>query len=285
MANRGSKPNGGAVIRLGKPRPVLPDGIYRAICTDADWAWTKRFKRNQVKFAFDTPLDYTGAKYAGELCAFCALGGEEGEPYASPGGKFYALWTQANGGAPTLPALTKSALKEMFETRLFEVEVETVKGSWKRANKDDEDLPPELWYSVVRKFRLAPLPSQPGQPSQPGNHDNHPNHLTFQPVNKPHNQATSTTSQPTRFPNGDSALILGGDSHRQQHYPGGADEITVDSVPRSLEPKEFPQPPADRLEMLRHQAATLVRSRDTSTRSAELCSSLVQQTRAPEHDE
>jgi hypothetical protein len=246
----------------------------------------------------------------GELCAFCALGGEEGDPYASPGGKFYALWTQANGAAPTLPALTKPALKEMFENRLFEVEVETVKGSWKRAKKDDEDLPPELWYSVVRKFRLAPLLTQPGQPSQSSNHANHPNHLTFQPVNKPHNQATSTTSQPTRFPEAASDLILGGDSHRHYHYPGGADEITVDSVPRSLNcsvhgvhgdwwlrpegepvcnrchPREVAQKePADRLEMLRQQV-TLLRSRGISTRSAEPCSSSVaQQTLAPGHDE
>jgi hypothetical protein len=191
-----SKPNDSAVIRFGRPRPLLPEGTYHAVLRSADWAWTRRDQRNQARFLFDPPLDYDGPTYPGDLCALYPLSGEEGQPYASPGSKFYALWSQTNGSAPALAALTKAALKEMFEGHVFEIEVGTVKRSWK-AKKDEQDLPPELWYSVVRKFRLASVsqeepvqPRQPVQPSQPGNQGNQPNLLTLEPENKPCNQPT-----------------------------------------------------------------------------------------------
>ena len=123
------KPNGAAVIRFGKPRPLLPDGTYHAVCIGADWAWTKRYKRNQAKFVFAPPLDYHGPTYPGDLCALYPLAGKEGQPYAAPGSKFYQLWSQSNGSTPTCPELTKASLRQMFEGRVCAVEVETVKRS------------------------------------------------------------------------------------------------------------------------------------------------------------
>jgi hypothetical protein len=83
----------GGVIRLGTPRPLLePEGTYHATCLEVGWAWTRRFKRNQMRFVFDSPLDYYGPTYPGKLCAFCPLGREPGKPYAACGGKFFQLW-------------------------------------------------------------------------------------------------------------------------------------------------------------------------------------------------
>jgi hypothetical protein len=232
----GGKPNGSAVIRFSKPRPLLSEGRYRALLRNADWAWTKRYKRNQAKFVFDPPLDYDGPTYPGNLCALFPLGGKEGQPYASTGSKFYALWCETNGSAPTLPALTKAALKEMFEGRIFEIEVETVKRSSK-AKQDEQDLAPELWYSVVRRFRLTSLsqkqpaqprqPAQPVQPVQPGQPGNHPNPLTLEPI-QPVNQATT---KPPRFPR--AREVDFGVTQSGSTTPGGTDEPTSNSVPRS----------------------------------------------------
>ncbi len=235
------KPNGAAVIRFGKPRPLLPDGVYHAVCTSADWDWTKRYKRNQAKFLFAPPLDYDGPAYPGDLCALYPLAGRENYPYAAPGGKFYALWTGANGSTPAFPELSKAALKQMFEGSLCEIKVETVKRSWK-AKKDEQDLPPELQYSVVREFRLAPLsrkqpaqpgqpvqPPQPAQPREPGQPPQPPNLTTCKPINKPCNQVTS---KPPRFPEelGDE---VSGATHAGSNTPGGTEKQISDSVPRS----------------------------------------------------
>ncbi len=229
-------------IRFGKPRPLLPEGRYHAVCTNADWDWTQRYKRNQAKFVFDQPIDYDGAVYPGDLCALYPLAGTEGHPYASTGSKFYKLWCETNGSTPTLPELSKSALKQMFEGRIFEIEVETVKRSWK-AKKDEQDLPPELQYSIVREFRLSSLsdkqpvqpsqPVQPCEPSQPDNQANHPNPLTLKPEKKPCNQLTS---KPPRFPE-DSMNEVSGETHAASTTPGGTEKQTSDSVPRSLDEK------------------------------------------------
>jgi hypothetical protein len=221
-------------IRFGKPRPLLPEGTYHAVCTNADWDWTQRYKRNQAKFVFDQPIDYDGAVYPGNLCALYPLAGTEGHPYASTGSKFYKLWCETNGSTPTLPELNKVALKQMFEGRIFEIRVETVKRSWK-AKKDEQDLPPELWYSLVREFRLSSLSGrQPVQPSQPANQDNHDNQgnhdnpLTHKPL-EPCNQLTS---KPPRFPE-DSMNEVSGETHAASTTPGGIEKPTSNSVPRS----------------------------------------------------
>lgn len=232
------KPNGAAGIRFGKPRPLLPEGSYHAVCRHADWDWTQRYKRNQAKFVFDQPIDYEGPVYPGDLCALFPLAGKEGHPYASTGSKFYELWCHTNGSTPTLPELSKAALKQMFEGRVFEIEVETVKRNWK-AKKGEPDLDQALWYSVVRKFRLASLsdkqpvqpsqPVEPCQPSQPVNQGNHHNPLTLKPEKKPCNQLTS---KPPRFPEG-FANELSGETHAASTTPGGAEKPTSNSVPRS----------------------------------------------------
>ncbi len=232
------KPNGAAGIRFGKPRPLIPDGTYHAVCVNADWDWTKRYKRNQAKFVFAPPLDYDGPAYPGDLCALYPLAGRENYPYAAPGGKFYALWTGANGATPAFPELSKAALKQMFEGSLCEIKVETVKRSWK-AKKDEQDLPPELQYSVVREFRLTPLsqkqpvqpgqPVQPSQPCEPGQPPQPPNLITCKPLNKPVNQLTS---KPPRFPE-DLAREVSGAAQSASNTPGGAEKQTSDSAPRS----------------------------------------------------
>jgi hypothetical protein len=234
-----------AGIRFGKPRPLLPAGRYHAVCTNADWDWTQRYKRNQAKFVFDQPIDYDGPMYPGDLVALYPLAGTEGHAYASTGSKFYKLWCETNGSTPTLPELSKAALKQMFEGRVFEIDVETVKRSWK-AKKDEQDLPESLWYSLVREFRLSSLShKQPVQPSQPanqdnqGNHPNPPNLLTLKPL-EPCNQVTS---KPSRFPetggNGCSGshgcTEVSGETHAGSTIPGGTEKPTSNSVPRSQE--------------------------------------------------
>jgi hypothetical protein len=219
--------NNGETILFGKPRPLLPDGKYHSVLVSADWAWTKRYKRNQAKFVFDSPLDYYGPAYSGDLCALCPLAGKEGEPYAAPGGRFYELWSHINGCAPMHPALTKASLKQMFEGRIFQITVKTVKRSWK-AKKNEQDLPSELWYSIVETFRLDPGFQQPAQPSQPGNQDNHHNPLTSKPEEKPCNQITS---KPPSFPQC-AREEVSGVNHADSSALGGTD-ATTHSVPRS----------------------------------------------------
>jgi hypothetical protein len=224
-------------IRFGKPRPLLPAGRYHAVCTNADWDWTQRFKRNQAKFVFDQPIDYDGPMYPGDLCALYPLAGTEGHPYASTGSKFYKLWCETNGSSPTLPELSKAALKQMFEGRVFEIDVDTVKRSWK-AKQDEQDLLPQLWYSIVREFRLSSLsgrqpvqpaqPVQPCEPPQPANQDNHPNPLTLKPL-EPVNQVTS---KPPRFPE-EFENEVSGATQSGSITPGGIEKPTSNSVPRS----------------------------------------------------
>jgi hypothetical protein len=226
-----------AVIRFGKPRPLLPERKYHAVCTNADWGWTQRYKRNQAKFVFDQPINYQGPVYPGDLVALYPLGGKEGQPYASPGSKFYELWSQTNGSTPTLPELSKAALKQMFEGRVFEIEVETVKRSWK-ARKGQQDLAPELWYSVVRKFWPAsPSDEQPVQPPQPVQPCQPVNLLTLKPEKKPCNQLTS---KPSRFPEA-PMNEFSGETHAASTTPGGAEKPTSNSVPRS---QKLPSCPA-----------------------------------------
>jgi hypothetical protein len=203
-----------AVITFGTPRPFLEPGTYLAECTGADWAWSRRWKKTLAQFKFGVPIDYTGRSYVGDLCAFVGLGTKQDAPYAPTGGKFYAVWCDANGDGPTAPTLSKENLRELFVGRLFEIGVETVK----KAPRPD--------YSVVRTFRVAtentrtrehantPTREHPNLPTR-----QHSNNLTLKETQQHLDTSTPSPQDRTRpVESEDSSL---GSSYLQHtHYPG-----------------------------------------------------------------
>jgi hypothetical protein len=207
-----------AVITFGTPRPLLKPGTYLAECTEADWAWSRRWKKNQARFKFAVPVDYTGRAYAGDLCCFLGLGTKQDAPYAPAGGKFYALWCAANGDGPTSPTLSKENLRELFVGQLFQIEVETVV----KAPRPD--------YSVVRSFQLATEIKDARTPE----HSNTPTALPTNLLTLKQRQQHLNTSTPSPQSNSlhvkNEDFSLGSSHVQHTHYPGeGAG--TIVSVP------------------------------------------------------
>jgi hypothetical protein len=128
------------MISVEEPRPLLNEGKYRARCTAATIAWSRRWKKWIVKLHME-PLDYAGRPYSGQLCRFLSLGTDPKRPRAGQGSRFRTLWVEVNGGQPTQGEVDLG----IFEGAIFEIVVRTVKT---RADKDRTPIPPEHWYSV-----------------------------------------------------------------------------------------------------------------------------------------
>lgn len=138
------KPNA-ATITLGDPYPLLDEGTYRAICTEATFDWANRFKKFKARLTME-PQNYTGRPYHGQPCAFFDLGSNPNQPYAGPTSLFHRLYTAVNGDQPTSSEVTM----DIFIGHLYEIDVQTVK-----ANRHHIALLPQEWYSVIRKVRFV----------------------------------------------------------------------------------------------------------------------------------
>lgn len=157
------------VITVAEPYPLLNPGEYIAACTEADFEWARQFGAWKVRLVLN-PQDYTGRPYTGKLCKFLDLGKNPQAPYAGPRSAFRMLWVEVNGEQPTRPDVEVS----VFVGHLYRITVETV-----TKNRKDEPLPPEHWYSIVRKIR----PAAPSTPLNSRNSGNLGNPLTDQPSN------------------------------------------------------------------------------------------------------
>jgi hypothetical protein len=149
-------------IKVADPYPLLDPGDYLAICTEANFQWSKQFSAWKARLVLE-PQNYTGRPYVGKLCKFLDLGKDHEAPYAGPRSAFRMLWVEANGGQPTRPDVDVSILGG----RWYAITVETV-----ATNRKHEPLAPDHWYSIVRKMRPIAAPSRPSNLQNSGNLEN-----------------------------------------------------------------------------------------------------------------
>jgi hypothetical protein len=181
------KPNGKAAsmsvtVSLEAGRPLLDEGSYRARCTEATIAWSKRWKKWIALLHMD-PLDYVGRPYTGELCKFLFLGTDQKKPRAGPSSAFRKLWVEVNGAQPNQGEVDLG----IFVGHVFEIAVRTVRA---KADKEKTPIPEEHWYSVVGDVTFSKAAQTTRQHRQHSNTSNtHNTHNTD-------NTTTPTTPQP-----------------------------------------------------------------------------------------
>ena len=127
-------------IILSEPYPLLDPGNYIAVCSEADFAWARQWKKWIARLVLQ-PENYTGRVYSGRLCKFLGLGKDPQQPYAGPQSHFRRLLVEANGEQPG----RLDASMEVFVGLRYEIEVVTVK-----TDRDGKARTPEHWYSIVR---------------------------------------------------------------------------------------------------------------------------------------
>ncbi len=132
-------------IILSEPYPLLDPGDYIALCSEADFAWARQWKKWIAKLVLE-PLNYQGRRYAGRLCKFLGLGKNPHRPFAGPQSHFRRLLVEVNGDQPG----RLDTGVELFVGLHYEITVETVK-----TDRDGKHRAPEHWYSVVRGIRLC----------------------------------------------------------------------------------------------------------------------------------
>lgn len=137
------------MITLSDPRPLLDPGSYKALCTEATIAWARQWKKWIARLVME-PQDYAGRSYNGKLCKFLNVGTNPARPYAGPQSDFRQLWVELNSAQPTSPEVTM----KIFEGRLYEITVETVK-----LDRHGKECKPEHWYSIVREIHPAGTPT------------------------------------------------------------------------------------------------------------------------------
>lgn len=129
-------------ISLDEPRPLLDEGDYLAVCTDATVAWSRRWKKWIVRLVMQ-PNNYTGQPYCGHLCKFLSLGQNPIKPHAGQQSQFRKLWVEVNGAQP----VSGEVSLDIFVGHHFEVKVRTV-----RADRNGNEIATAHHYSVVREI-------------------------------------------------------------------------------------------------------------------------------------
>jgi hypothetical protein len=188
-------------IALSEPYPLLDPGEYVALCTAADFAWARQWKKWIAKLDLQ-PENYTGRPYVGRLCKFLGLGKDPQRPYAGPQSQFRRLLVEANGEQPG----RLDTGVEIFVGLRYEIEVVTVK-----ADREGKLRTPEHWYSVVREIHLhrsgtserpTPQPFQPVpfNPLTQGTRstlatDQHSNTMNTPQANGKHRRANETVKR------------------------------------------------------------------------------------------
>lgn len=228
-------------ISLEAGRPLLDEGSYRARCTEATIAWSKRWKKWIALLHMD-PLDYVGRPYTGELCKFLFLGTDQKKPRAGPSSAFRKLWVEVNGAQPNQGEVDL----QIFVGHVFEIAVRTVRA---KADKEKTPIPEEHWYSVVGDVTFSKAAQttrqhrQHSNTSNTHNTDNTTTPTTPQPINtltlKQTQQHLNTTTHP--WPNANkeskgtdqSNSSLGDTQQTHNVHPDntGTEEAIVSSVP------------------------------------------------------
>lgn len=121
-------------------RPLIPDGIYQAVCVKARMSFMHRFRRSLVILWLDVA---TGEHAGVRLERFLNVGERVGR-----GSDYFHEWTLANDGEP--PSRKDRMAPSKFRGKLFEVEVVTVcKDSRGKARAE-----PLRYSKVARIIRL-----------------------------------------------------------------------------------------------------------------------------------
>jgi hypothetical protein len=147
-------------IVLSDPFPLVDEGQYVALCTEATFAWAKQWKKWIARFVL-VLQNYQGRPYVGRLCAFFGLGRNPERPYAGPQSRFRRLYVEVNGDQPTAAEVGM----EPFVGILYDIKVQTVK-----TDRNGKLRASEHWYSVVREIRphkADSVSTQTRKPSKP----------------------------------------------------------------------------------------------------------------------
>lgn len=131
------------LVGLSAPYPLLDPGDYIALCSGADFAWARQWKKWIAKLELE-PLNYSGPRYAGKLCKFLGLGRNPDQPYAGPQSEFRRLLVECNGDQPLITVFDDFGI---FVGREYDISVETVK-----TDRHGKPRLPVHWYSIVRSI-------------------------------------------------------------------------------------------------------------------------------------
>ena len=110
------------VVTLSAPYPLLDEGEYVALCTEATFDWARQWKKWMARLVLE-PQNYRGRLYEGKLCRFLSLGRDPERPFAGHHSDFRKLFVEVNGAQPIAPEITM----RIFEGRLYDITVETVR--------------------------------------------------------------------------------------------------------------------------------------------------------------
>ena len=185
-------------ITLSEPFPLLDEGHYIAVCTDAAFAWARQWKKWIARLVLE-PQNYEGRPYTGRLCKFLGLGKDPERPCAGPQSDFRKLFVEANGAQP----VSTEAGMDVFVGLRYEIDVETVK-----KDRRERQRRPEHWYSIVREIHLAgnwPEYLSTWQPSNP-EPSNTPTPVT--PEDPSTDQQSNTANTPQAVACGSSVSVL-----------------------------------------------------------------------------
>lgn len=133
------------VVTLSAPYPLLDEGEYVALCTEATFDWARQWKKWMARLVLQ-PQNYGGRPYEGKLCRFLSLGRDPERPFAGHHSDFRKLFVEVNGAQPIAPEITM----RIFEGRLYDIRVETV-----RLDRNGKQRQAEHWYSIVRKIHVS----------------------------------------------------------------------------------------------------------------------------------
>jgi hypothetical protein len=146
-------------ITLSEPFPLLDPGWYVALCSEADYAWARQWKKWIARLVLE-PQNYTGRPYTGRLCKFLGLGKDPEQPYAGPQSHFRRLLVEVNGEQPA----NSNAGAGIFVGILYDIAVVTV-----TEDRNGKRRPPEHWYSVVHEIHPCKQGSAGTRTLEPSN--------------------------------------------------------------------------------------------------------------------
>ena len=127
----------------GDARPLIPEGVYEAVCTGAEFVELYKFGKSRKLFLhFEV---YSGEHRGATLFLPMVAPSPRGKvPVAS---KLYANYLVANGGCP--PGRRDRLSLKVFKRRLFRVGVTNVKPKF----QDGTPKPAQFHYSIVAELK------------------------------------------------------------------------------------------------------------------------------------
>ena len=132
------------VITLSAPYPLLDEGEYVALCTEASFAWARQWKKWIARLALE-PQNYRGRPYQGTLCKFLSLGKNPERPCAGHHSAFASCLSRRMVVSPSGPEVTM----RIFEGRC-------TKSPSRRSRSDRQGKgEAEHWYSIIREIHRS----------------------------------------------------------------------------------------------------------------------------------